>query len=97
MNNNKLIQNKILVDKITPTSNDEEQHFVWYNNCDVDTYSRMTPHISINDTNKDYYASAGCAISSLTCKCCCSSILINEEIITLPRVLYKQFFQSYRE
>ena len=97
MNNNTSIQNKISVDKITPISNDEEQRFVWYNNCDVDTCATMTPCISIDDTNKDYCDSAGCAISFLTCQCYCSSILINEEIITLLLVLYKKLFQSYGE
>ena len=50
------------------------------------------PHISIIDANKDAYASAGCDIGLLKCQCCCSSIPINEEMITLPWVLYKRLF-----
>ena len=88
---------RISVDKITPTSNDEEQRFVWYNNCDVDTYATMMPRISIDNANKDYYVSASCDIGHLMWQCCYASIPINEEIITLPRVLYKRLFQSYGE
>ena len=88
---------RISVSIITPTSNDEEQRFVCDNNCVVDTYATMTPRISIDDANKDDYDSAGFCIYHLLCRSSCSSIPINEEMITLPWVLYKRLLQSYGE
>ena len=68
---------RILVWKIIPTPNDEAQQLVCYNNCVVDTYATMTPHISIYDANKDDYDSSGCDIDHLLCQSCCLSIPIN--------------------